>query len=75
MGPPFLRSTAAPHAGKKESLIVVRLPPQLRFSLYLCAKSKSRKKRDHGESQAVLFALRNKFPALPKRHNLYFEQG
>jgi hypothetical protein len=43
----------------------------LRFSLYLCAKSKSRKKRDHGESQAVLLAHRNKFLALPKRHNFH----
>jgi hypothetical protein len=47
----------------------------LRFSLYLCAKSKSRKKRDHGETQAVLFAHQNKFPALPKSHNFHFEEG
>ena len=48
---------------------VTGFPRQLRFSLYLRAKSKSRKKLDHGESRAVLFAQRNKFLALPKSHN------
>jgi len=71
-----LRPIAARHAGKRESPILSRASPR-QFALFPLPSReiKSRKKRDHGESQAALSACRNKFPALPKSHNFHFEEG
>jgi len=66
----LLRPIAARHAGKRESPILSRASPR-QFALFPLPSReiKSRKKLDHGESRAVLFAQRNKFLALPKSHN------
>ena len=48
---------------------VAGFPPSVALFPLPSREIKSRKKLDHGESRAVLFAQGNKFLALPKSHN------
>src|SRR4029078_12504898 len=69
-GPPF-RDLPQPLVGKKEACSVSGFPPSVALFPLPSREIKSRKKRDHGEFQAVLLAHQNKFLALPKSPNFH----